>query len=867
MKKVWMAGVAIVAAMMPGLVWPGSGQGSIEDLEQEFKTLPMEARSHTGPLFWLHGDESRAQLEGELQKVLEGGNGTFTAESRPHIDWLGEGWYRDLAICLEFAKKHKMTMWIFDEKWWPSGEVGGKVPQEYGSKVLVGKAISVSGPKQVELTGLGGRLVAVIAGLEKDGGVDGESLLDLTGKVSNGKMGWDAPEGNWSVMNFSWEYREKGRGNILVDGASRDAVEWYLQTVYQPHYDRFKDDFGETIRGFFYDEPKTLGDWGGELIPLLKSRGVDWKKALVGWKFKLAGEDQIAAQYQYQDAKAEAWGKTLYGGISQWCRAHKVVSIGHFLEHNREYLRQDLCAGNMFQLMKYTDMGGIDLVFKQLMPGERPMGIYQIAKLGSSISHIYGKQDDLAMVEIFGARGQALPYPEMKWLTDHTQVRGVNFFIPHSFNPRAPYDRDCPPYFYNGGFEPRFPLYRVFADYLSRLSLILTGGRHIAPVALLFIGNSAHVGKAVPPEEMTTALQDALFDLDWMPYDVFERDTRLAGKEIKLFGESYKVLVVPPVEVIPYRTLEKAMEFLDLGGVVVGYGFLPGKSATLGKTGKEIAELTNAIWGAEAKPGLTAKKTNVLGGRSYFLAEKPTPEEIQRVLTGDAGIHPTLEVVEGKTGHWLHILHRVKEGRDIFFIANQNLAKGPRPFKFRVTAMGEPECWDAMRNEITAVEYRRLGKDQVEISLTLEPDESVLLVFNPEKRMLPMRLDSGARPAREIMVERDLSGNESPLPKINWRAWLKAKWKITLSPVKADPFNGTAELPGEVDLDKARIYLVCDEIAPEEAARVTVNGLDAGGFIEKPLRLEVTKYLKPGENTIRIEPFAPNRAILAVFKE
>lgn len=48
-------------------------------LEQQFLNVPMEARRHTGPLFWMHGDESREQLEGELKNVLEGHNGA----SRP----------------------------------------------------------------------------------------------------------------------------------------------------------------------------------------------------------------------------------------------------------------------------------------------------------------------------------------------------------------------------------------------------------------------------------------------------------------------------------------------------------------------------------------------------------------------------------------------------------------------------------------------------------------------------------------------------------------------------------------------------------------------------------------------------------------
>ena len=151
-----------------------------------------------------------------------------------------------------------------------------------------------------------------------------------------------------------------------------------------------------------------------------------------------------------------------------------MTSFGHFLEHEHEYLDQNKCAGNMMQLQKYSDMGAIDAVFKQFVPGKKDDSTYQTPKLGSSISHAYGKADDVTMVEIFGARGQDLSYPEMKWWTDLMQVAGVNFLIPHSFNPRAPYDTDCPPYFYNGGYEPRWPLYRVFADYTSRLSLMLT---------------------------------------------------------------------------------------------------------------------------------------------------------------------------------------------------------------------------------------------------------------------------------------------------------------------------------------------------------------------------------------------------------
>ena len=96
----------------------------------------MEARRLTGPLFWLHGDESQQRLESYVAKVAEGGNGSLTTESRPHIDWLGEGWFRDVGICLEAAKRHNLKLWIFDEKWWPSQGVGGQVPARYAAKKL-----------------------------------------------------------------------------------------------------------------------------------------------------------------------------------------------------------------------------------------------------------------------------------------------------------------------------------------------------------------------------------------------------------------------------------------------------------------------------------------------------------------------------------------------------------------------------------------------------------------------------------------------------------------------------------------------------------------------------------------------------------
>ena len=111
-RVLWKVGFGLI---LTGGPWANGQDSGMATTERRFRDLPMEARRLTGPLFWMHGDETPEQLEFISKRSLEGGNGTFTAESRPHKDWLGEGWYRDLAICLDFARKNNLTMIIFDD--------------------------------------------------------------------------------------------------------------------------------------------------------------------------------------------------------------------------------------------------------------------------------------------------------------------------------------------------------------------------------------------------------------------------------------------------------------------------------------------------------------------------------------------------------------------------------------------------------------------------------------------------------------------------------------------------------------------------------------------------------------------------------
>jgi hypothetical protein len=844
--KAWLVvGFAVCAA---GCVWGDAW----ETLEGQFRTVPPEARRFTGPLFWMHGDEKQETLENLIDKVAEGHNGILTAESRPHKDWLGEGWYRDVAVVLERAKKNNLQLMIFDDYWWPSQMMGGRVPQEYGSKLLEAVRWDAGSAEPLKLPA---NLVRVLAAKRAgDDAFDGASLLDITAQVRDGVLQWQAPGAEWSVLAFGWKFKGKDGGQqkyISVDGADAACVDWFIKTVYQPHYDRFGKDFGKTIVGFFYDEPETQGDWGSDMLALAKERGWDLNRFLVAYKFKLAGEEQAAGWYGYLNCFAEAWGRTMYGGMTKWCREHGVFSSGHFMEHHNDLFSRGMSGGNVFQLMKYSDMGCIDLVCEQVYPGQRNMGLYQMPKIASSISHVYDKKDDIAWTEIFGGYFQKLTYSDMKWLCDWHQVRGVNFMIPHSFNPRAPHDKDYPPYFYNAGFEPRWPLYRVWADYNNRLATLLIGGHHVAPVAQAYIGMSYHAGKTIRPEEATTALQDTLLDSDWVPYDALEAAAivpsapQWGGRAaLKIAKETFPVLILPAAEVVPYGVMAKAKAFLDAGGVVLGYGIRPGKSATIGRKDAEIQALAAAIF--DARPA-GAK------GVSAFLGPNPSPEEWRAAL---AGVPLTIQIVKGDGARWVHAMHRVKEGRDVFLICSQHKAGGLRPMTFELAAKGEPERWDPMRNEITQVAYRRVSEGKVQVDLSLEQMESAVIVFNPAKRPLPVRFEDTPKDARkQIAVTRK---DDQHVPMV-------APEGATRSPVpERVTSEGTFTLPG--GNKGVRVFVSLSGIDVEGVARVKVNGKEAGGFIGEPYRLDITEHVIPGANTVQAEPFSAETITVEVLQ-
>lgn len=76
---------------------------------------------------------------------------------------------------------------------------------------------------------------------------------------------------------------------------------------------------------------------------------------------------------------------------------------------------------------------------------------------------------------------------------------------------------------------------------------------------------------------------------------------------------------------------------------------------------------------------------------------------------------------------WTHYNHRVRNGMDVFMLWNG--AKDSCQMLARFKAKGKPEAWNPGTKEIIVPEFKKVSSGEVEVSLSLPAEESVLVVF------------------------------------------------------------------------------------------------------------------------------------------
>lgn len=593
------------------------------------------------PFFWQHGEDEEV-LRRYVDAIDKSNIKAFCVESRPHPDFCGEKWWHDMDIILDEARKRAMKVWILDDSHFPTGYANGAMksqPDEIcrqsichriydltdKEKFYVSKE-ELAHPDEFQKSMVeqfvmqdeqrvfnDDRIFAVYAvrlDEGKNGFQDQEYRIDLTSYIKDGELEWEVPEGRWKAYLLHLS-RNFGYHRDYINMMDRNSCRVLINAVYEPHYAHYKEDFGKTIAGFFSDEPE-LGN--GHLYEINNGFGTDtdfpWSRELEARLKKEIGSDyvfymaalwedfgmpEIAAKvrYLYMNAVTELVKEDFSFQIGTWCREHGVQYIGHLIEDDNHHAQTGSSLGHYFRGLSGQDMAGIDDIGGQVFPqGEEISyneGIFQhrngeffhyiLGKLGSSAASIEPLKKGNSMCEIFGNYGWGEGVRLEKYLADHFLVRGINHFVPHAFSAKQYPDPDCPPHFYAHGNNPQYRHFGCLMSYMNRICTLISGGRHIAPVAVLYHAEGEWTGKYETADKIGHVLADAQMEYDIIPQDVFKDKkyyhTSITDGYLRVNTQNYKVVIVPYMQYITKAFAEAIGEIAAQGIPVLFAGDFP----------------------------------------------------------------------------------------------------------------------------------------------------------------------------------------------------------------------------------------------------------------------------------------------------
>ncbi len=820
------------------------------------EVLEGKGENYILPFLWLHGKGEEIIRE-YIQKIFDTGIRAVCLESRPHPEFVREGWWKDVSVVLQEAKERGMKVWILDDSHFPTGFANGRVRQaedKLKRKFLVHREFDVEGPlkdyhiridlenglaeKGKPLSKHTSRLMACLMSERGKGKFWSGTAADITDQYSDGWLTFDVPEGKYRI---SYILEQTGGVTVQEDYINmldQNSVKLLIDEVYESHYSHLKEYFGNTLAGFFSDEPgfynltaqtgfsmdMKIGTemplpWDEKVDSLLEERlGKQMRRNLPYLWFE-GGVEAQEIRYHYMDIVTDLYQENFSDYIGTWCEEHGVQYIGHIIEDNNTHARLGPSCGHYFKAIHGQHMSGVDVVQHQIMPelngayysftlnkeADGAFYYYGLAKLGASMAHLEKKTRGRALCELYGAYGWMEGLRLMKWLTDHMLVRGINTFVPHAFSDMNFPDPDCPPHFYADGNDPQYPYMKYLFQYLNRSCHLLNGGKAIVHAAVLYHAELEWMGDCMMFHQIGKELMENQTDYDVVPIE------KLFSMEIKdggLYGDgvSYHCLFVPGAQKYPEALKE---------------------------------------WLKEAKgSGLPVYQVTEEQLEQEEIAAKIIP--LDRV-SQTAVFHKCNDIEILKKIPYLRYYHYIHEkdnsGVHMFF-NESTLHEVHAEIRLHRIKKSHIYTYDPYENRLS----KRLDWQDGTILLHLEPAETLYLIESDESYE--------AETAENIIWKDEKTGFEFEISAADYRSPEQIDHVVTTSELQ-DFFQWRPEFAGSIyyktQIGKQETPCMLHLGAAYETAEVFVNGKSAGVRINTPYRFDLTGMPDLEENEIIIK--------------
>jgi hypothetical protein len=850
----------------------------LEKLSTEFRDPGRDYRP--GAFWdWLNGNMSEKSVSRDIGEMSDKGMGRaeiwdVAAVNNPD-DYIpaGPAFLSDSSASLiKYAiaegKRKGIKIGMVGSSGWNAG--GPWVEPAWASKQLFYSTLKVKGPvtETLELPfpavprqcplGTDGkpvfyREVAVLAVPDRDnhelGTVD--EVIDLTGKFANGRLNAVLPDGNWIILRFICSNNGQRlivpsprSGGLFIDFLDPQSTHKHLKHI----MDRLGFVPGDTTT-------PVLADIEFDSMEL--AEGIPWTDSMPG----IFSRDHGYSLIRYLPV------------LAGW----KVPDVsGRFLYDWKKTISDRLIFSHYITGREFLKKYGIELVAEAGGPGPPtwstcpvdalkalgnvtiPRGEFWVqhrniflVKEVSSASHIYSR--GIVDAESFTTwrRWKDSPF-DLKQLVDRAYCEGLNCVTFHTFASTNPED-GLPGRTYHAGSDINpantwWNKSKPFMDYLARCNYLLRQGLFVADACYYYGDQAPNFYPAyhwVPEKPLLESLGEG-YDYDVVNSDVIlNRMSVSDGRIVLPDGMGYRVLVLPDQDEMPLEVLRKLASLVREGATLIGRK--PVRIPYLRNCAEdsiELAALAGDMWkgidGGELKINRYGK-----GRVVYGLTAR---EVLAQDGIGPDFSHPSQPGVD--------YIHRRSGDTDIYFIRNKSGEPWSGDCSFRVAGK-IPEIWDPATGEQKRMEDYRDRDGRTDLDLDLATGGSMFVVFTPQERSLPVI--SLKSPASEIIAHLDRNWKVT-FPE-GWgapaEAFLDTLYSWTDSPVEGIRyFSGTAAYHHSFTLDdkdmgNARIDLDLGNV--RDLAEVFVNGKSAGILWKPPFVADITPFVHPGNNELRIE--------------
>ena len=841
----------------------------IDDLQRSFMRPPDDARIMMR-WWWFGPAVTKAELEREMQQMKAGGIGGFEVQpvyplvlDDPEkgiktLPFLSDGYLDALRFTSEKARELGLRFDLTLGSGWPFGgpmvtvdNASGKLRYEHVKIDPAAKFV-----KQPSI-GAGEKLLAVFLARVEGAGFDPRSILELT-NIKDGLVALpDHSAGPHEVLFFissrsGMQVKRPAVGGegFVLDHLNRVATDMYLKTVGDRLMQAFPTNPPHAV---FCDSLEVYGaDWSSDFLEeFLRRRGYDLKPHLPALVNDL-GPETKALRRDWGLTLTELLNERFLAPMQQWSKQHRTL-----------FRVQDYgVPAAALSSNAYADLPeGEGAQWKTL----------SATRWASSASHIYGRgvTSSETWTWLHSPSFRATPL-DMKAEADRHFLMGINQLIGHGWPYTAP-GVEYPGWrFYAAAvFDEKNPWWIVMPDvaaYLQRVSFMLRQGQPVNHVAVYLPNDDAYSsltpGRDINLRELLVQrigrdlvpkLIEAGRGFDFFDDEILKQTGGVENGGLRLGENRYGIVVLPNVETIRPETYKRLEEFVSRGGLLIATRQTPVRAPGLGANETDhdqIKQISQRLFRVAYPP-------------ARFVEDEPAQlvTEINKPTLADV----SLSAGAGDIG----FVHRKTEDATIYFLANTSNTSQNVQVTFRIQG-ANAEAWDPMTGSVKGLPKSWEGGRSV-VKLSLEPYASRLVVFS--NRSLPIPSAAGVT-TQPLSVDLgsdwqvSFAGNSSPVNYGRLHSWTEDE------PTRF--FSGTAVYEKVVKVSqemldpKRNVELDFGEGAavPEqslragmqawfdppvrEAAVVYINEQRAGSIWCPPFRLDVSRFLRAGENRIRV---------------